>query len=451
MRKLKMAAKVWVASLALALACGLVGCSGTKQTDTQEAEEGASEQVAVAEEQEEEDTEEERSEHWYVVREHRENSYAFPGSDDSAETSAYIHDRLCERDEAGNLIKITNTETDTGLYGQISNETVVEITYDEQGWPLTKTKVASNETAVTEDGEEVEDPVVEQSEFTYEYDEDGRVISMHSSGALDMQIDDITYHDNGKVACFTTSSTGDWGDGRITNLYTNELSEDGSVTHYLEVTTDEEGNELSRREVSYDENGNVKSEVISGQEGDVAVGKKDHELEYDAKGNVTKDILNVTGDGETPQTRWLDDGQSRVSEIFMSDGTIKAAPITYDEEYNDVEGEYVTYEGPYSVTENTYRKDDKLKATTTTYYDGTGVSTKYRYSDGRVSKEINTGTDGSIQTYKYGYDDEGNVTSTKMEVTGRSEGLISSNSEREWMYVEEPSVFLKYFEDLLYW
>lgn len=455
MRRVRLAAATLASTLALSLACGLVGCgasqSAGEQGGTEEAvEEAATDAVEEAEKEAEEEAEKERALHWYMSSQLSKSSYGFYSSDDNVETNDYRYNSTIERDDAGNVLKKTEKSVSKGSYGSTTTETVTEYTYDEQGWPLTK-KETETITSVFDGETHTDEPKVTEAEFTYEYDDEGRVVSAHSTLESDEQLDGVTYHENGEVAGYTTTMVDEWGEEKTTYTSTVELFEDGDLKRSLFVTTNGEGEETSREETVYDEDGNIVSESENTSKEDESTGKSSHELEHDAKGNVTKDTTTVEGDGETANTRWIDGSQDEVFEIFMPDGSIQAAPMTYDEEYNEVPGEYETYEGPYSVEEMTYRKDGKLRTSKKTYYDGTSVSNEYRYRDGKVIKQIRSFSDGSVETIRYRYDEDGNTTKVKTTVEGRVVGGLGSLNKQDWVYVEEPSEYVKQFQSVLYW
>lgn len=484
---------IGVIGTALALSLGsmvLAGCgsSGEAPADaeatdaatTESAESAEQSEPEQAEDASSEEAEEDQTQHWFQTLSKRhvqgvQQSWINPG-----ETCQSITEQSTsyELDEHGNVTKAVTTMAYTGEGYEDRTEEVREYTINEKGWPqsieITRTTATHSvdyemvedydedgnlvgSMQAIDDGETIDtvEPEVETSTatFTYEYDDEGRVVKATTDDASFGNIE-LTYQGDGKIATFKHSHTYDMqnaqGDPVATTYdYEFRYNEKGKVIGAVDTTSDEDG--TSETVSEYDENGNVLKETttITDSDGSKHELVMTYDLEKDDKGNVVKSTCTVSGDGEGSRVRNVG-YSSRISETFGSDGSITAAETTYDEDYNEVEGESQTYDGPYSVTERTFDGDGNVLTEKVDYYDGTSARHEYTYDkDGNITKSVDEEPNGFVTTVTNTYDSEGNQLSSKIEESG--EGAQQSEITYEWAHVEEPSEYAGTFYQHTWW
>ena len=474
----RMVTNVQVVGAALALALGsfaLAGCGGSNSGDDAAA---PGDVASVSEEEEPAETVQarrdrlreeqiERTNHWLETvyansSVQEEDSWVNPGE---KSLSKYTHKVEYERDEAGNIIKSTTTGVSESDSYSSNDKTVKEYELDEKGWPVkatvTKTSVYDSlgfveEEVVNEDGEtetvrrheeqadhhEESGPEESTIEYSYEYDDEGRVIKATSSDNDEGSVE-FTYRDDGTVASVkNTESYQSYSmesDSSVTITYSSESvfnEKDVSVASTTTETSADGSSKVTMHE--YDDDGNSVKSVTTETKADGTKGEYSftYESEKDADGNVTKTTCTATGNGNGEYKRYQSFGSGYYRETFDADGKINVAKVSYDENYEEVAGEEKTYDGPYSVTENTYNEYGDLVKKVVTYYDGTVETDEYeRRDDGQPSKWSLTNAEGTTRTTTFIYDENGNQIESTSE---NGDGSTNSNT-RTFAYVENPS------------
>lgn len=178
-----------------------------------------------------------------------------------------------ERDENGNVTSMISYVANGPEEYSEEYRTVYE--YNESGLKMKETNMVGDSAASTtmyayEGKNLVSEKLYEGSELvadcSYEYDENGRLVSSSRTDNLEgsTQVTSYTYDDNGCVISVSTSV-------------------DGSVTGRTDYTYDDNGNELTRKD--YGANGEPVSSVKS-------------EYSYDEPGNIIKCTRTQGDDGQ---------------------------------------------------------------------------------------------------------------------------------------------------------
>lgn len=254
------------------------------------------------------------------------------------------------------MVNAAETSTVTGAAENTEEDTQAS----EDQW-----LVSSMVYAVTQDGETV------QVTYDYEYDENGLPVSRTLSGGNSSKVLYYEYDDQGR-----------------------------EIREYTDTR---------QKAITYDDNGNVISEISSMMDGDqVGETYQSTVYTYDENGNLLSQVTTDADEAVTESYEYTYDEENRV--------------LTYDHTSTDEDDTNEQWE--YSYTDTGY---NIIKSETgyVEYYDEDGQLTSYieQSSDGSTSSaaDYNYDEDGKIESvemvdgtvisYTYTYDDNGNVLS----------------------------------------
>lgn len=372
-----------------------------------------------------------------------------------------------ELDKHGNVLTQTELTDYKSESSSTHSEITVEYTRDENGWPLTKRQMEqSTSTYSVDDGtgqmvEEtsVDGPFVNVIEYSYEYDDKGRVIRTKSSDANDAEVE-LAYDDNDNVTVCIRREPFYTSQGKaLQRSITSEYNAEGKQTLEEILTVDEFEQTVSVAHSDFDEDGLITKTVTTRpqEKGSDLVETHEYAYEKTADGSYTKLVETITGDGVSTTDRIPHGTNSgRMRETYLPDGSIKVQTIDYAPDYSEVLGDAKTYPGPYAVSEQGFDDEGNITSYTRTYYDGTVYSFENSYDDkGNLVSATFHYEDGSSYTYEYTYDKNGNRTSTKLVDHSFADGstyrVTAQEDSSEWVFVKEPSFFLTINDQFLGW
>lgn len=388
-----------------------------------------------------------------------DGSSSYSGSDST--TTTY------KLDKHGNVLtqtELTDYKTDTG---STQSEITVEYTRDDNGWPLTKRQMEQSTSTYSYDdgtGEMVEEtsvdgPFVNVIEYSYEYDDKGRVTKTKSTDANDAEFE-LTYDDNDNVTTCVRREPFYTSQGKaLQRVVTSEYNAEGKQTLEEVLTVDEFDQTVSVAHSDYDADGLVTKTVTTRpqEKGSDLVETREYAYEKNADGSYTKLVETITGDGVSTSDRVPHGNNSdRLRETYLPDGSIKVQTISYAPDYSEVLGDAQTYPGPYAVSEQSFDDAGNITSYSRTYYDGSVYSFENSYDDkGNLTSATYSYEDGSSYTYEYTYDKKGNQTASKLVKfdypDGSSYKVTAEDTTTEWTYVKEPSPFLAINDKFLGW
>lgn len=340
-----------------------------------------------------------------------------------------------EYDDAGNLVRVTNTGVerrgssyadefqdmpDPTTVGEDASFTkmVTEYTYDDKGWPLTRSEKRLLPVDEWVDGKETYTES-EEASFLFERDEKGRL--MRASGPGTSFIDDgvtaeFEYYDTDepksitwirKTTDFENNSNDLFESPKVTQTTVDQYDEGGVITLTTTTVTDGSGVVTRRDETSYDDKGNETKTVTTRpqKEGKDLVSTTEYKNEY-KDGKLVKQETWIYGDGVTETQTFF--GSDKYAVIRMPDASMSATKLLskWDDESHelvDVRGGTQTFDpAPWRSQQWTFSADGTRQKSVTTRFGGDETEDTYDTNGLRVLELDSSGTfkDKSERNYE---------------------------------------------------